>query len=217
MPPPLSIIFQNEEIVIIDKPSGLTVHQAPREKSITLLEMLSGRFPTPYIVHRLDKDTSGIIIVALNESVAFELKKQFKDRAVKKIYLAIIKGQICEDAGEITFPIKRSLRDPTKMSVRWFGGREARTRWTVLERLNNATYIEVYPLSGRTHQIRVHFAHLGHPIMGDKKYGSKCDLAIPRHMLHASQISFKDPFTGRMRHFESALPEDFKKTLKILS
>jgi 23S rRNA pseudouridine1911/1915/1917 synthase len=212
---PLNKIYESKNYVMINKPPDLIVHPAPNQKEGTLLNGLQKEYKDPHIVHRLDKDTSGVIAVALDEKTALNLRKQFKDRTVKKVYVTIIEGVLEEDTGEINVPIRRSRRDPTKMSVGWSGARESVTRFKVLKRLNGATLVEVYLLSGRTHQIRVHFAYYGHPVIGDTKYG-KDKLGAPRQMLHAWRISFSDPETDQRVYYEAPTPEDFNEMIKKL-
>lgn len=214
-PIPFKIIFKNKSFAVIDKPPGLVVHPAPGNRDGTLLNGLLEEFDTPHLVHRLDKDTSGVMVVALDEKTALDLRKQFKEKTVKKVYLTLLDGIIDTDAGEISVPIRRSRRDPTKMGVGWSNARKSSTRFRVKKRLNGATFVEVYPLSGRTHQIRVHFAYYGHPVLGDTKYGKKTFKA-PRQMLHSWQISFGDPKEGIRVHFDSPIPDDFKRFKKLL-
>lgn len=213
---PLDIIHEDEHFAVINKPPGLVVHPTACLRSGTLLNGLMAKYPTPHIVHRLDKDTSGLIAVALDDDTALDLRRQFKKKTVKKIYLAIVNGIIKDDAGEISVPIRRSRRDPTKMSVGWSDARESTTRFTVKERLKGATYLEVYPISGRTHQIRVHLSYYGYPIIGDTKY-SKNSIKAPRQMLHAWMLSFEDRLKKARINFEAPLPRDFKSVLKRLS
>ncbi|MEA3506032.1 MAG: RluA family pseudouridine synthase [Elusimicrobiota bacterium] len=218
---PLDIIAQSEDYVIINKPPDLVVHPAPGNPDGTLLNGLMNRYETPYLVHRLDKDTSGVMIAALNENAARLIKKQFKKKKVKKIYLTLVEGIIKEDAGQIDVPIKRDSRDRTKMRAGWTGARKSATRFRVKRRLNNATYVEAYPLTGRTHQIRVHFSHMGHPVLGDRKYGSPpfgahpkgTSYRAPRQMLHAWQVSFEDPSSGKRVSYKVVPPKDFQELL----
>ncbi len=217
---PGPILYQDKHFAVIDKPPDLVVHPAPGNKSSTLLNGLIKKFKEPHLVHRLDKDTSGLLIVALDEKTALNIREQFKEKEVKKVYVAIVKGIIKEEAGEISVPIKRSRRDPTKMSVGYSHARDSTTRFKVKERLNGATFVEIYPLSGRTHQIRVHFAYYGYPVLGDRKYGGESIRTVPilppRQMLHAWQISFKEPETEKRIHFEAPVPDDFKRILSGL-
>jgi len=212
----LNILYENDSITVINKPPDLVVHPAPSHHGVTLLDGLAAKYGEVHLVHRLDKDTSGVMIAALNEKTALEIRKQFKAKEVKKVYQAIVDGVIEDPSGEISAPIKRSRRDPTKMRVGWDSARSSVTRYKVNEKLNNATFVEVYPLSGRTHQIRVHFAYSGHPVVGDKKYGKDRDMRAGRQMLHAHQIAFKDPETGEILNFRTEPPQDFQNVLKKL-
>ncbi|MFH1414758.1 MAG: RluA family pseudouridine synthase [Elusimicrobiota bacterium] len=202
------ILHTADSYAVINKPPGIVVHPAPGNKSGTLLNGLLGRFPDPHLVHRLDKDTSGVMVIALDEKSALDLRRQFKSREVKKVYSALVEGVIPEEAGEICVPIKRSVKDPTRMSVGWTDARKSITRFRVKEKLNNATLVEIYLLTGRTHQIRVHFSYYGYPVVGDKKYGQGT-IPAPRQMLHACQISFRDPASGERVYHEAPVPQDF--------
>ncbi len=211
----LKIFKETSEYVIINKPSDFVVHPAPGNPDGTLLNALAYRYKTPRLVHRLDQDTSGVMIAALNDKSALNIKKQFKKKKVKKIYLALVKGILENEAGQIDIPIKRDSRDRTKMRAGWTSGRKSTTRYRVRERFHNATYVEVYPLTGRTHQLRVHFSHLGHPILGDRKYGEP-PYKAPRQMLHAWQVSFYDLATKKRVSYTIEPPEDFLKSLSGL-
>ncbi|MBN2407229.1 MAG: RluA family pseudouridine synthase [Elusimicrobia bacterium] len=213
--PPPDIICECESYVIINKAPGVVVHPAAGYRGSTLLDSLASRYPGAQLVHRLDKDTSGVMVAALTAEAGNDLRRQFKDREVKKVYLALVEGVIKEDSGEISAPIRRSSKDPTMMRVGWSGSRPSATRFTVKERFGNGTFVEVYPLSGRTHQIRVHMSYTGYPIIGDTKYSGGM-MAAPRQMLHAWQISFSDPGTGRRVHYEAPVPEDFSSILSSL-
>ncbi len=208
----MQIIFINESLLVINKYAGVVVHPADSYKGETLLDQLHKKFPAAQIVHRLDKDTTGLLLVALNEESAIELKRQFKEKEVKKVYLALTERVIKADSGEISAPIKRSKKHRTKMSIS-YDGRKSLTRFVVKKRFKNMTYVEIYPLSGRTHQIRVHFAYYGHPLIGDRKYAEKSIIQAPRQMLHAAQISFVEPISKKRLYFEAPLPDDFKKVL----
>ncbi|MFW6134376.1 MAG: RluA family pseudouridine synthase [Elusimicrobiota bacterium] len=211
---PIEVTYSDEYIAVINKQPGIVVHPGRGHRDKTILNGLKSMFESPILVHRLDKDTSGILIAALNEQSALSLRKQFKKRKVKKVYIALVEGEIEGEGGEISVPIKRSRRDPTRMGVGWSRAKESKTRYRVVEKLDNATYVEVYPLSGRTHQIRVHFSYIGHPVIGDKKYSSqKREYLAERQMLHSYQIAFEHPENKERLHFESPIPEDFKSVL----
>ncbi len=231
----LNIIHKNENIIVINKPAGLTVHPNFSEKNKTLANALVNRFPEiitigenqqrPGIVHRLDKDTSGIIIIARNQKSFIELKNLFKNRQIQKKYLAIIHGVPTEEIGVISKPLARSAdykkqiiaNKKTKTKVR-----EALTRYKVIKRFINYSLLEVLPKTGRTHQIRVHLLSVGCPIVGDKLYrikqsklfNSSSNLTVNRHLLHASEIKFK--LFNEKYHFTAPLPNDFKSFLNSL-
>ncbi len=211
----LEIIHEDKHYIIVNKPPGLVVHPAPGNRNGTLLNGLMEKHENPQLVHRLDKDTSGLLIVALDDDTALNIRNQFKMREVKKVYHAIVDGNMKEESGEISAPIKRSRRDPTKMDVGWSNARGSTTRFKVLKQLDEATLVEIYLLTGRTHQIRVHFSYYGYPVSGDAKYG---DLKVKasRQMLHAKQISFTDPDSKKRVYYESQYPGDFSKLLEKL-
>ncbi|MGM0567603.1 MAG: RluA family pseudouridine synthase, partial [Elusimicrobiota bacterium] len=210
-----NIIYDDEDIAVVNKSPGVVVHPAPTTKGATLLNALACKYKSPHIVHRLDKDTSGVMIVALNEKAAYKIRKQFSQRKVRKVYKALAAGEIKQKSGEIAAPVKRSRRDPTKMRVGWFNARKAVTRFRVMKRYSNASFLELYPITGRTHQIRVHLSYMGHPILGDGKY-SETFGAARRQMLHAERISFIHPGSGSRERFFAPLPDDFTGVLETL-
>jgi 23S rRNA pseudouridine1911/1915/1917 synthase len=179
------------------------------------------------VVHRLDKDTSGVMVVAASNRAYYHLVEQFRSRTIKRRYLALVSGDTKKDTGEIDLPIGRSGSDRKKMSTRTRRGKEAVTRWKVVERFGCATLLEVRLGTGRTHQIRVHLSSLGHPVLGDRTYGRKIELEVrkrkvffPRQMLHAELLGFEHPASGEFREFSSPLPEDMEtaiRDLKLLS
>ncbi|NLB34652.1 MAG: RluA family pseudouridine synthase [Elusimicrobia bacterium] len=209
---PLEIIYEDEAIAVINKSAGLVVHPAPGCFEPTLLNGLLFHYPSCEIVHRLDMDTSGVIVVSLNQESAISIKKQFKDRKVRKNYLALAQGTPEPKKGVIDFPIRRSRRNPTMMSVGWVAARQSKTLYEVMEQKDGVSLISVSPITGRTHQIRVHFSHLGHPLLGDLKYGGSREDA-PRQMLHAYSIEFLHPSTGKEVFFKADIPEDFDSQL----
>ena len=227
---PLDIIHEDEKIIVINKASGMVVHPAAGNFSHTLVNALVGRdrrlstgtHPLrPGIVHRLDKGTSGCLVVAKDDVTHSKLTALFASRDVEKEYRAIVAGNIRSDEGDIRTLIDRSRRDRKKMAVASDKGREAVTHYSVIQRYGAATYLSAFPRTGRTHQIRVHMAHLGHPILGDTQYGrgkteKKLGLEVPRHMLHAYRIGFVHPGTGASIEFEAPLPEDFLDVIKKL-
>ncbi|HXX56503.1 MAG TPA: RluA family pseudouridine synthase, partial [Thermodesulfovibrionales bacterium] len=177
----------------------------------------------PGVVHRLDKETSGVMVVAVDDGAYYNLVEQFRRRALRRRYIAVIYGSLKADAGEISLPIGRSETDRKKMSTRVRRGREAVTRWEVIRRFGPATMIYARLGTGRTHQIRVHFASIGHPVVGDRTYGHKTviekgkeTIAVPRQMLHAETLGFQHPVTGEYREFSSPLPADMQAVLDAL-
>jgi len=232
-PVPLEILFKDDYLVVVNKPAGMVVYPSVGHRHGTLMNALSyhcknlasvGRPLRPGVIHRLDKETSGEIVVALNDEAYYNLVEQFKRRTITRRYIALVYGNIKEDKGEIVLQIGRSESDRKKMSTRVKKGKEAITRWKVLERFGNATLIEARLGTGRTHQIRVHFASTGHPVLGDRTYGKKVELEVkakkkilfPRQMLHAELLGFIHPATGKYLEFSSPLPEDMTQKIKEL-
>ncbi|OGS46253.1 MAG: hypothetical protein A2539_02680 [Elusimicrobia bacterium RIFOXYD2_FULL_34_15] len=215
---PLDIIYEDKDIIVVNKQPDLVVHPAGRHKTDTLVNgllfYLKGKI-APFLVHRLDKDTSGILVVALNEKAKEFLSRQFQQRTIDKKYSAIVKGIIKEPEGVIDAPLGRSNEDRKKFVVGPMSDRKSKTSFKVLDRLKNATYLEVKPFTGRTHQIRVHLAYIGHPILGDIEYGNASEVTN-RQLLHALSIGFLHPSTKKKVEFSAPLPEDFKKALKLL-
>lgn len=218
---PLAIIYQDEDIVVVDKPAGLTVHPAPGHPSGTLVNALLTLVPElaasrdnirPGIVHRLDKDTSGLLVVARNERARTDLTRQLKERQVRKTYLALVQGVPQPAQGTIEAPIGRHPRNRKKMAV-VAGGREAETKYRVREAMDRFALLEVEPVTGRTHQIRVHLAAIGHPVVGDAVYGKRSPL-VERQFLHAWRLAFDLPSSGRIVEFESPLPADLRAVLE---
>lgn len=224
---PLDILFENSDLLVINKPAGMVVHPAVGHSSGTLAHAVLGHARDiegiggelrPGIVHRLDKDTSGIILVAKNDRAHRWLQDQFKRRLVKKIYLALVDGHPPTPQGRVEAPIARDPSHRKKMAVVPPGrGREASTEYRVIERFANHDLIEVAPLTGRTHQIRLHLAFLGCPITGDTVYGHrKVSLPIVRHFLHAARITINLPGEEKPRTFEAPLPPDLEAALASL-
>ena len=220
---PLTVIYQDSDIVVIDKPAGLSVHPGPGHPDQTLVNGLLARCPDiqgvggairPGIVHRLDKDTSGLMMVAKNHHSHQELSDQIKNRQVNKGYLALATGTVTLDAGLIDQPIARDPRHRKRMAV-VRGGRESRTRYKVLETPPGHSLLELILETGRTHQIRVHLAYLGHPLLGDGVYG-RTSPRLDRHFLHAYKLGFQHPRTGEPLEFQSELPEDLAAVLEEL-
>jgi 23S rRNA pseudouridine1911/1915/1917 synthase len=221
---PLKIIYEDKDVLVVDKPAGLAVHPAPGHPSHTLVNAVLNYLPSlagedgslrPGIVHRLDKDTSGLILVAKNRSAQANLSAQFKNRVVKKTYLALVKGKLTPRQGIIEAAIGRDRHHRQRMAV-VAKGREARTEYRVIKYYGNHTLLEIKPETGRTHQIRVHLAAIGFPVVGDAAYGLKSP-RFPRQFLHAGKIAFRLPSTGDSAEFESPLPPDLEKGLKEIS
>ncbi len=214
---PLEIVYEDEDLVVIDKPAGMVVHPAPGHRSGTLVHALLGRGGSwsaaggaarPGIVHRLDKGTSGLIVVARNDVSHRALSSQLSDRTLSRSYLAIVRGLLKDDAGELEGPIGRHPKERKRMAV-VSGGRYARTRYQVIERRGGHTLVRCDLDTGRTHQIRVHLAALGHPVAGDHEYGGgQPDAARP--MLHAWRLRLRHPRTRAEMSFEVAPPSDFE-------
>jgi 23S rRNA pseudouridine1911/1915/1917 synthase len=224
---PLTIVYEDSDLVVIDKPAGLVVHPAAGHNSGTLVNALLGHIPDlegiggevrPGIVHRLDKDTSGLIVAAKNDRALQFLQDQFKARTIKKMYLALVDGIVEPREGIIDAPIGRSQTDRKKMAVTR-EGRSARTRYRVIRicRQPDLSLVEAYPETGRTHQIRVHFAWFKHPLVGDETYGRQRSIVpIERHFLHAAALTFTLP-NGQTRTFTAALPADLQHVLDQLT
>lgn len=225
-PIPLNIVFEDECMVVVDKPPGMVVHPAPGHSTGTLVNALLhhckdlsgiGGVERPGIVHRLDKDTSGLVLVAKSEMAHQSLARQFKQREIKKVYLALVRGNVSKDKGVIDLAIGRHKIHRKKMAVQPEGGRSATTSFEVIARYPHFSYLRLFPKTGRTHQIRVHVAEMGHPILGDKTYGGKMDakyMKLPRQALHAHQLEIRHPISGETKIFVSPLPEDLDSYLK---
>jgi 23S rRNA pseudouridine1911/1915/1917 synthase len=219
---PLSIVYEDDNLLVVEKPAGMVVHPAHGHCSGTLVNALLARYPwlaqvggaeRAGIVHRLDKDTSGLILVAKHEAAQKELQRQFKHHAVEKVYLALVEGRLKPVQGVIDVPIGRDKQQRKRMAV-VRNGRQARTAYRVIERFEEHTLVEVRPQTGRTHQIRVHFAFIGHPLVGDRVYGYRRQrLPLRRQFLHAQTLSFRLPSTGEVVEFHSPLPDDLQQVL----
>jgi 23S rRNA pseudouridine1911/1915/1917 synthase len=221
---PVEVLYIDEYVAVVNKPPSMVVYPGAGHGSGTLMNALafhSGKLASvggplrPGVVHRLDKDTSGVMVVALDDRAYYDLVEQFKERTITRKYIALVSGALTGESGEISLKIGRSESDRKKMSTKVRRGKEAVTRWKVIERLTAATLIEVRLGTGRTHQIRVHFAAVGHPVLGDRTYGKKTFVEIsgrkvtfPRQMLHASLLGFVHPITGARMEFSIDLPED---------
>lgn len=222
---PVNIVYQDKDIAVIDKPQGMTVHAGNGTEGGTLvnallyhLDSLSGinGVIRPGIVHRIDKNTSGLLVVAKNDNAHLALSKQLEDKTCKRIYLALVEGNVKDDSGTVDTEIGRNKKDRTKMAVVSFG-RRAVTDYKVIKRYEGYTLMEFSLRTGRTHQIRVHCQYLGHPVVGDKEYGFKNQkFKLNGQLLHARQLSFVHPTTNKVVTFESPLPDYFTDVLKKL-
>ena len=222
---PIDILYEDEDVAVVDKPCGMVVHPAAGNESGTLVNALLyamdslsgiGGVKRPGIVHRLDKDTSGLLMVAKNDMAHESLSKQLSERTMEKHYLAVVEGTMKEPEGEINKPIARSKKDRKKMAIDP-EGRDAITRWTLLENLRDAALLNVHILTGRTHQIRVHMQSIHRPLAGDTIYGlSKGGVRVPRLMLHAYTLDFTHPCTGERLHFEAQPPKAFLDAVEKL-
>ncbi len=221
---PLTILYEDNDVLVIDKPAGLTTHPSPGHPGGTLVNAILAHYPQladmggslrPGIVHRLDRDTSGVIVVAKNSAAQMNLVNQFKARTVRKTYLVLVKGRLTPERGAIEAPIGRNPSDRKLMAV-VSGGREARTTYKVAKYLGDYTLLEVKPETGRTHQIRVHLAAIGYPVVGDAVYGVKSDF-LARQFLHAYRLGFKLPSTGAYVEFTADLPSDLESALKAIA
>ncbi|MFI3266619.1 MAG: RluA family pseudouridine synthase [Rikenellaceae bacterium] len=240
---PLDILYEDQDILVVNKPAGMVVHPGHGNFSGTLVNAVAYHLqnlplfqtdnPRPGLVHRIDKNTSGILVMAKTDVAAVDLAKQFFDHSIKRRYVALVWGNLTEDEGTITGHIGRHLKDRLKMTCFPNGefGKHAVTHYTVLERLGYVNLVECRLETGRTHQIRVHFNHIGHPLFNDERYGGdkvlkgttfsrykqfveNCFKIIPRQALHARSLGFIHPTTGEEMYFESPLPEDFSGVIE---
>jgi 23S rRNA pseudouridine1911/1915/1917 synthase len=218
---PLNILYEDDDLLVVDKPAGLTVHPAPGHPGHTLVNAILAHFPhlsgigdslRPGIVHRLDKDTSGVMLVAKNRVAQANLVNQFRARSVAKAYLALVKGKLTPESGIIEADIGRDSRNRQRMAV-VSRGREARTEYRVVKYLDGYTLLEIVPETGRTHQIRVHLAAIGFPVVGDATYGVRSP-HLSRQFLHACRLGFRLPSTGEYVEFTSELPPDLEQALR---
>jgi 23S rRNA pseudouridine1911/1915/1917 synthase len=221
---PFEVVFEDPAMVVVNKPAGIVVHPAPGNPRGTLVNGLLARFPElrddegdlrPGIVHRLDKDTSGLLVVGRTLAATAALQRQMQSRAPEKRYLVLVRGNISEEEGLIDAPIGRDLRTRQRMAVR-AGGRAAETRFWVRERLGEWTLVEALLLTGRTHQLRVHFAYIGHPVAGDETYGAQSLTGLNRQFLHSYSLRLKSPYDGQEHTFVAELPADLADPLQRL-
>ena len=220
---PLKVVYEDDEILVIDKPAGITTHASPGQTEHTLVNALLsictdlynfGDTLRPGIVHRLDKDTSGLIIVTKNTAAQKYLIEQFKTHSIEKTYITLVKGRLVPEKGIIEAPIGRSLIDRKRMTIT-NSGKAAKSIYKVLKHFKDYSLLEVTLETGRTHQIRVHFAAIGFPIIGDKIYGVDTHL-LRRQFLHASRLRFKLPASGKEMELKSELPVDLQKLLDVI-
>ncbi|MDD3335078.1 MAG: RluA family pseudouridine synthase [Eubacteriales bacterium] len=221
---PVDILYEDEDLAVVNKPCGMVVHPAPGNEHGTLVNALLfamedlsgiGGVKRPGIVHRLDKDTSGLLMIAKNDAAHASLSKQLKERSMEKHYLAMVEGEMKEAAGVVEKPIGRSKKDRKKMAIDP-EGRYALTHWTLVENLKGAALLNVHILTGRTHQIRVHMQSLHHPVAGDPIYGQKNGVKATRLMLHAYTLSFTHPRTGERLTFIAEPPAAFWENVERL-
>jgi 23S rRNA pseudouridine1911/1915/1917 synthase len=236
---PLEVLHMDDDLAVVDKPAGMVVYPSHGHLRGTLMNALAGRARSlasvgaplrPGVVHRLDKDTSGAMVVALSDRAYYGLLEQFRDKSIRRSYLALIYGSPKQDRGQVSLRLGRSEADRKKMSTRARRGKEALTFWEAVERFGpSATLVRARLATGRTHQIRVHMASIGHPVLGDRTYGRKTtvevrdprtrgkrSVAFPRQMLHAEVLGFTHPVTGKYMEFRSPLPENMARALKEL-
>ncbi len=231
---PLEILYEDGDLLVVNKPAGMVVHPAAGARRGTLVNALVARFGKlsglggplrPGIVHRLDKGTSGVLLVARSDPAHAALARQFRERRVEKTYLALVHGEMKADAGRITLPVARDLRRRTRMTARRREGRAAETAWRLLARLDGFSLLEVGLRTGRTHQVRVHLAAVGHPVVGDPAYGAPREPraggrrlpALARPFLHAARIRFAHPRTGDPVEARAPLPQDLRQFLAGLA
>lgn len=239
---PLDVVFEDQHIIVVNKAAGMVTHPAAGNRSGTLVHALVHRFgelaraggsDRPGIVHRLDKETSGLLVIARDDDTHAKLQKAIQSREVKREYLAVICGHVAEDSGTISLQMARSTRDRKKMRVVPEGGRDASTSYQLTDRFRSYDRLSVSLGTGRTHQIRVHFSHLGHPVLGDPLYGGRAKWhrgmfaperplgrrlldTMKRQCLHARRLEFTHPQTGEALCFEAPIPEDLAAVLDIL-
>lgn len=227
-PLPLKVLYKDEFLAVVSKPAGMVTHADKNHRSGTLVNALLyhlkklssiGSPERPGIVHRLDKDTSGLIVVAREETTHLSLTEMLKKKEIKREYISLVKGEIPEDEGEILAPVGRSYGDRKKMDVNLISGKEAVTRFQVIKRYPGFSLLKLTLLTGRTHQIRVHLKFMGYPVVGDQVYGGRKsgkELGLQRQFLHAQKLSLFHPKTGKLLHFEDELPSDLKEVLRKL-
>ncbi len=224
---PLDIVYEDNDLLVVNKARGMVVHPAPGHPDGTLVNALMfhcgdslsgiGGEKRPGIVHRIDKDTSGLLIVAKNDFAHLALSAQLADRSLSRVYEAVVRGGMRQDSGTVDAPIGRHPTDRKRMAVTDKNSRSAVTHWEVIARYNGYTHVRCRLETGRTHQIRVHMAHIGHPLLGDFTYGAPCpEKGLVGQCLHARELKFIHPRTGAQIHLTTALPEYFEEVLSKL-
>ncbi|MBI5076391.1 MAG: RluA family pseudouridine synthase [Nitrospirae bacterium] len=229
---PIEVLYCDDFLIVVNKPAGMVVYPAAGHSSGTLMNAIAfhakklatiGGPLRPGVVHRLDKDTSGVMVVALDDKAYYDLVEQFRERTMNRKYRALVFGNLKEETGEISLRIGRSAADRKKMSTTSVRSKEAVTTWRVVERFHGVTLIEAKLGTGRTHQIRVHFTSIGHPVLGDRTYGSKTSIDLgrrkitfPRQMLHAGLLGFTHPITKEYLEFISPPPQDMEEKIGVL-
>jgi len=223
---PLDVVYEDADVIVVNKPRGLVVHPAPGHPDGTLVNALLhhcgdslsgvGGELRPGIVHRLDRDTSGLLIAAKNDAAHLSLSAQLADRSLSRVYEAVVRGRLREDRGTVDAPIGRHPADRKRMAVTERNSRRAVTRWEVIARYAGYTHVRCVLETGRTHQIRVHMAHIGHPLLGDTLYGGKPDKGLEGQCLHARSLKFIHPRTGESVSLTSELPGYFTQVLSRL-
>ncbi len=220
----IEIVYEDEDIAVVNKPRGMVVHPAAGHAQDTLVNVLMARLSSlsgingelrPGIVHRIDKDTSGLLVVAKNDFAHQSLAAQIKEHSARRTYETVVRGRLRDDEGTVDAPIGRSRRDRKKMAV-VSDGRDAVTHWQVIARYAGWTHVRCVLETGRTHQIRVHMAHIGHPVAGDPLYGGRDELSVGGQCLHAKELELVHPRTGERMVFVTELPDYFKKVLTKL-
>jgi 23S rRNA pseudouridine1911/1915/1917 synthase len=218
--PTAEIVYRDDCVIVVDKPAGLVVHSAPGHRGETLVDQLAGLAAggpreRPGIVHRIDKDTSGLLVVAASVDAHRGLARQVRDREMGRQYLALVEGRLGSRSGTIDAPVGRDHRARERMAVGGRRQRKARTHFEVVELQPADTLVEVTLETGRTHQIRTHFAAIGHPVCGDPRYGHGSRYGLTRQFLHARRLTFRHPGTGKMMTFTSELPADLTAALEL--
>ena len=218
--PTAEIVFRDDSVIVVDKPAGLVVHSAPGHRGETLVDQFArfaagGPRERPGIVHRIDKDTSGLLVVAASVDAHRDLARQVRDREMGRQYLALVEGRVGSRSGTIDAPVGRNHRARERMAVGGRRQRKARTHFEVIELLPADTLVEVTLETGRTHQIRTHFAAIAHPVCGDPRYGHGSRYGLTRQFLHARRLTFRHPGTGKKMTFTSELPADLTAALEL--